>query len=104
VSNASLPTQPTPLPYTRSSDLDVDAGTTLNAAVVANPTHGTLTLASNGSFTYTPAANYNGSDGFTYKANDGSLDSNVATVAITITDVNDAHVASNDSAITPQHT
>src|SRR5438876_419444 len=45
-----------------TNDTDVDAGTTLTAGVVVNPTHGTLTLASNGSFTYTPAANYNGSD------------------------------------------
>ena len=54
--------------------------------------HGTLTLNANGSFTYTPAANYNGTDSFTYKANDGTADSNVATVTITVTAVNDAPV------------
>ena len=43
--------------------------------------------------TYTPAANYNGPDSFTFKANDGTLDSNVATVTITVTAVNDAPVA-----------
>src|SRR5439155_22747635 len=37
----------------------------------------------------TPAANYNGPDSFTYKANDGALDSNIATVTITVTSVND---------------
>ncbi len=52
-------------------------------------THGTLTLNSNGSFTYTPAANYNGPDSFTYHANDGALDSPVVTVTITIAPVND---------------
>jgi hypothetical protein len=45
---------------------------------------------SDGSFTYTPAANYNGPDSFTYKANDGQADSNVATVSITVGAVNDA--------------
>ncbi len=41
--------------------------------------------------------NYNGSDSFTYKVNDGSADSNVATVTITIQPVNDAPVATSDS-------
>src|SRR5207249_7776811 len=68
-----------------SNDTDVDTGTTLTAAIVANPTHGTVTLVSTGAFTYTPAPNYNGSDSFTYKASDGTADSNVATVAITVT-------------------
>ena len=40
--------------------------------------------------TYRPTPNYNGSDSFTFKANDGSLDSNTATFNLTITDVNDA--------------
>ena len=57
-----------------------------------DPAHGTLTLNADGSFTYTPAANYNGTDSFTYKANDGTADSNVATVTITIGSVNDAPV------------
>ncbi|HKO59437.1 MAG TPA: Ig-like domain-containing protein, partial [Thermoanaerobaculia bacterium] len=50
----------------------------------------------NGGFTYTPAANYNGADSFTYKANDGTSDSNVATVFITVSPVNDAPIAVND--------
>src|SRR5205814_9416 len=56
-----------------------------------------LTLNGNGSFTYTPAANYNGPDGFTYKANDGGLDSNVATVSLTVSAVNDAPAAAGDA-------
>src|SRR5262249_11232859 len=44
-----------------------------------------LTLEADGSFTYTPAANFVGTDSFTYKANDGALDSNVATATITVT-------------------
>src|SRR5439155_10010761 len=87
-----------------TNDTDADAGTTLTAALVASPTHGTVTLAATGAFTYTPAANYNGSDSFTYKANDGTVNSNVATVTITITAVNDSPVAGNDTATTAEDT
>ncbi len=63
----------------------------LTAVLVSGPTHGTLTLNANGSFTYTPPANYNGSDSFTYKANDGTANSNTgATVSIAVNAVNDA--------------
>src|SRR5205085_1502700 len=54
----------------------------------------TITNASTGAYTFTPAANFNGQASFTFKANDGALDSNVATVSITVTPVNDAPVAS----------
>ena len=64
-------------------------GSALTASVVALPSHGTLTLNPNGSFSYTPALNYNGTDSFTYKANDGSADANVATVTLTVTPVED---------------
>ena len=78
------------------NDTDVD-GNPLTAAVVTPPTHGTLTLNANGSFTYTPALNYNGPDSFTYKANDGTADSNTATVTITVAAANDAPVATDES-------
>jgi VCBS repeat-containing protein len=77
------------------TDVDND---TLTYSSVSNPSHGTLTLNSAGTFTYSPNANYNGSDSFTFKANDGNADSNVATFNITITAVNDAPVATSDSA------
>jgi len=54
-------------------------GDTLTYAVVTAPTHGTFV---NG--VYTPKANYNGSDSFTFKANDGKVDSAPATVSIMI--------------------
>jgi VCBS repeat-containing protein len=66
---------------------------------VAGPSHGTLVLNGDGSFTYTPEANYFGDDSFTYRASDGGEASNVATVTITVTPVNDAPVAVADSAI-----
>src|SRR5439155_5426721 len=76
-------------PGVLGNDGDVE-GDSLSAVLVSGPAHGTLTLHADGSFAYTPNANYNGSDSFTYKANDGSLDSNVATVTLTLTPVNDA--------------
>ena len=90
-------------PGVLGNDTDPD-GNPLTAILVAGPSHGTLTLNANGSFTYASAANYNGSDSFTYKANDGSLDSNVATVSLTINAVNDAPVAANDSYSTNEDT
>ena len=69
----------------------------LTAVLVSAPGHGSVTVSSNGGFTYTPAADYNGPDSFTYKANDGAADSNVATVSLTVNAVNDAPVAGNDA-------
>ncbi len=83
----------------RANDFDVDS-TTLTTILVAGPQHGSAVLNADGSFTYTPALNFNGADSFTYKVNDGALDSNVATVSITITAVNDAPVASDASLTT----
>src|SRR5207249_8466654 len=69
-----------------SPDLATDSQV-LSYSVVANPTHGTLTSfnSSTGAFSYTPAADYHGPDSFTFKANDGTVDSNTATVSITVT-------------------
>ena len=85
-----------------ANDTDVD-GDALTPILVSPPSHGTVVLNANGTFTYTPAANYNGTDSFTYRATDGSLNSNVAGVAITVRAVNDAPVAVNDSYSTPQN-
>ena len=60
----------------------------LSFAVIAQPTHGVLTGTAP-YLTYTPTANYNGPDSFTFNANDGNLVSNVATVSITVSPVND---------------
>jgi len=71
-------------------------GAPLTFDVVTQPAHGTLTGTAP-DLTYTPAADYHGADGFTFKANDGGADSNVATVSITVTPVNDAPVAQAQS-------
>src|ERR1043166_9665528 len=83
-------------PGVLANDSDVD-GDQLTAVLVSGPAHGTLTLHADGSFQYLAATNFNGSDSFTYKANDGTTDSLPATVTVTIIPVNDAPVARNDS-------
>src|SRR5262249_49435750 len=80
---------PLPMSGVLGNDTDPD-GDLLHALLVTGPAHGTVTLNPDGTFTYTPSPNFNGIDSFTYKANDGSLDSNVATVTITVNPVNDA--------------
>jgi chitodextrinase len=71
-------------------------GSPLTYTVVAAPSHGALSgTAPN--LTYTPTANYNGPDSFTFKVNDGTVDSSAAVVTITITNVNDAPIATSQS-------
>jgi VCBS repeat-containing protein len=86
-----------------ANDTDAD-GDALTALLEAGPSHGTLTLDAAGGFTYAPALNFNGSDSFTYHANDGKASSNVATVTITVNLVNDAPVANHQSVTTAQDT
>ncbi|MCD4810439.1 MAG: tandem-95 repeat protein, partial [Methanosarcinales archaeon] len=83
-----------------ATDADGDA---LTYSIVDVPSHGTVTLSGN-TATYTPASNYNGADRFTFKANDGTVDSNTATVSITVTGVNNVPVASDQSVTTPEDT
>ena len=75
-------------------------GDALTSVLVSGPSHGSVTLNADGSFSYTPAANFNGADSFTYKASDGTADSNVATVNVTVNPVNDPPVAKNDGVNT----
>ena len=60
----------------------------LTYSIVAQPQHGTLSPSTPGgpARTYTPTSNYVGTDSFTFKANDGTTDSNIATVSITVQD------------------
>ncbi|MGH8662402.1 MAG: Ig-like domain-containing protein [Burkholderiales bacterium] len=75
-------------------------GDPLEFLIVDGPLHGTVVVDEFGNFTYTPDANFNGADQFTFKVNDGSSDSNVATVMLTVDPVNDVPVAAGDSALT----
>jgi len=80
-------------PGVLSNDTDPD-GNSLTASILTNTTRGTVSLNSDGSFVYTPNSGFLGTDSFTYLANDGTLNSNTATVTIR---VNAPPVASNDT-------
>jgi len=72
------------------SGTDAD-GDTLSYTLVTPSAHGSVTILGN-TATYTPVANYNGTDSFTFAASDGQLQSASATVSLTVTPVNDAPV------------
>jgi hypothetical protein len=82
------------------SDIDGDA---LTAEILSGPAHGQVSV-SGLVVTYTPDANYNGLDSFTYKVSDGQLESDSATVSITVTPVNDAPVANDMTETTVEET
>ncbi|MGA7178783.1 MAG: DUF2341 domain-containing protein [Thiobacillaceae bacterium] len=82
-----------------ANDSDVDS-TLLTVALVSGPSHASaFTLNKDGTFSYTPNANFNGTDSFTYVVNDGSADSNVATATITVNAVNDAPMATGSATL-----
>jgi hypothetical protein len=90
-----------------ANDNDVD-GNSLTAGSITTTasTHGTASVIASGpdagKILYTPAADYNGPASFSYRANDGSANSNEATVSITVVAVNDAPVAADDSTSTTE--
>ncbi|WP_179466552.1 Ig-like domain-containing protein [Mycolicibacterium vinylchloridicum] len=85
-----------------SNDTDAD-GDILTATLKKAPAHGVVSLAADGSFTYTPTADYNGADVFTYTVSDGPK-SKTGTVKITVNAVNDAPVAGDDAATLDEDT
>ncbi|MFO0841893.1 MAG: tandem-95 repeat protein [Gemmataceae bacterium] len=83
-------------------DYDPDGDpVTVTTTPVSGPAHGSLALNANGTFTYTPAADYNGSDSFVYQISDGTGGFATATVSITVRAVNDppTFTASNPPAV-----
>lgn len=75
-------------PGVMANDYDPD-GDAITAVLVDNPTYGTVTLNADGSYTYEHDGSEEPTDSFTYYVTDGGLDSNTATVTITVTGVND---------------
>ena len=91
-------------PGVLANDSDVVEGSDLNVSAYTQPGHGSVTLAADGSFIYTPEANYNGVDSFYYTVNDGTDDGNTVKVSIDVTPVNDVPVANADSYTTAEDT
>ena len=87
-----------------ANDSDVDEEDQLSLRSVSSPAHGNAVINLDGTITYTPALNYNGSDSFTYTASDGRVSSNVGTVTITVVGTNDGPVAVTDAATTAEDT
>ena len=84
-----------------SNDSDVD-GDTLSVASATNGSNGTTTVEADGTITYTPDANFNGTDSFTYTISDGNGGTDTAAVAVTVTSVNNAPVAVDDAVVTAE--
>jgi VCBS repeat-containing protein len=92
-----------PAPGVLGNDTDANSPP-LTAVPSTGPSHGSLTLSPDGGFVYTPAANFNGTDSFTYRANDGELDSGTVTVTIHVSAVNDPPLANAQSVSTNEDT
>jgi len=82
------------------SDID---GDTLTYSITGQLGNGSISLDGDIA-TYTPNANFNGTDTFAYKTNDGSLDSNTSLVTVTVTAVNDPPVTTDATASTDEDT
>ena len=85
------------------NDIDLD-GDILSAQLVTDVANGSLTLNSNGDIaSYTPNVDFSGYDEFTYTANDGDNDSEVANVLISVstppTGLDDEYVINEDSTL-----
>ncbi|WP_374568230.1 Ig-like domain-containing protein [Ideonella sp.] len=101
------------LPTAKNDTFAATEDTVLNGSVAANDTlsgdggnafalgtnaaHGTVVVNADGTFTYTPAANYNGPDSFTYTLTDADGDVSTATVTLNVASVNDLPTAKNDT-------
>jgi len=98
-------TEDSPVIYTAAqllgNDTDVD-GDTLTIASVTSGANGSAVLNADGTVTFTPNANFNGTADFSYTVTDGSLTSNTATVTVNVAAVNDAPTAADASIVTDE--
>jgi VCBS repeat-containing protein len=104
VNDAYATVENSTLRITAPGVLDNDSdpnGDMLTATLVSSPTNGSLTFDADGSFNYTPAAGFTGTDSFTYNVTDGSLNS-TATATIDVSELNDPPAAVDDSYTTPK--
>jgi hypothetical protein len=81
-----------------ANDTDLNSGDTLTVTTVTQGAHGTVAINPNKTLKYTPAANYNGPDSFTYTISDGKNGTATGAVTVTVTSVDDVPVANADSA------
>lgn len=100
IASSTSTDEDTPVTGTVSgSDIDNDP---LAYELVSGPANGTLTFNPDGSYVYSPDPNSNGTDSFSFRANDGTVNSAPATVSININAVNDVPVANDSSAVTDE--
>ena len=105
VANSYSTNEDTPLnvaaPGVLGNDSDPDTGDTITAVLVSGPSNAaSFTLNSDGSFSYTPNANFNGPDSFSYKARDNhNLESDPVTVSITVNPANDVPTVAVAAAV-----
>ena len=84
--------------------VDIDVGDTPTAALVTVPDHGSVAVHADGSYTYTPYPDYHGADQFVVGVDDGQGGTAQVTVQVTVTPVNDAPLAADDTFSTPETT
>ena len=99
VATADTGITPANIALNGSTVLVNDLGSGLTVTGNTAPSHGTVTVAANGTYTYTPVANYSGAGSFTYTATDASGQSTTTTVVLTVNPV-----AANNVGTTPANT
>ncbi len=96
--NASVTTaEDTALSGSLPAYMDID-GDAVTYALGMNASHGTVVVSADGRYTYTPAANDNGADAFTYTVSDGNGGRSTYSVAVTVSAVNDAPIWADNAA------
>ena len=80
---------------------DPNVGDALSYSILSGPVNGQLS-GTPPNLTYTPESNYSGADVFTFKANDGAADSNVAQFSITVSAADDGPSLTNPGPQTSQ--